>query len=381
MTYIMVTTDAELEQCCAALANSPFLALDTEFLREKTYYSILALIQVANDSLTYIIDPIALDNLDKFFDLINNPDIVKVLHSARQDYEIFYNLQGELPKPIFDTQVAASLLGYGEQIGYANLVKDLLNVEVDKSQTRTDWTNRPLNEKQLSYAATDVIYLAEIYPLMLKKLTELDRTDWLTDDFNQLTDNSCYQVDQRSMWKKIKSANRLSAQKLSIVQELADWRETQAINRNLPRKRAMSDDVIVDIANQQPQTVSELREIRQINPRLKEDELKQLLNCIDTGLKKPESEWPRFARTNKPSTEQSAIVDILSAIVQLKAFQNNISPAFVCSKKDLVRLVCGDTDSDLYKGWRKILVGDDIEQFLAGSTNLHLLDGKLLLGQ
>ncbi|MDH5423419.1 MAG: ribonuclease D [Gammaproteobacteria bacterium] len=379
MTYIMVTTDAELEQCCAALANSRFLALDTEFLREKTYYSILALIQVANESLTYIIDPIALDNLHKFFELINNPNIVKVLHSARQDYEIFYNLQGELPKPIFDTQVAASLLGYGEQIGYANLVKDLLDIEVDKSQTRTDWTRRPLNEKQLSYAATDVIYLAEIYPLMQAKLKELGRTEWLTEDFKQLSDNTCYQVDQRSMWKKIKSANRLPAHKLSVVQELAAWREIQAIEKNIPRKRVMSDDVIIDIANQQPQTIAELRNIRQINPRLKEDELQQLLICIKTGLAKPEAEWPRFARSSKPSTEQSAIVDILSAIVQLKASHNNISPAFICSKKELVKLVCGDSDSNLYKGWRKVLVGDDIKRFLSGSTKLNLQDGKLLL--
>ena len=379
INYIMVTTNDELQQCCAALANSTFLALDTEFLREKTYYSKLALIQVANESSTYVIDPLALDNLDDFLELINNPDVIKVLHSARQDYEIFYNLQGHLPKPIFDTQVAASLLGYGEQIGYANLVKNLLDIEVDKSQTRTDWTRRPLNQKQLAYAASDVIHLAEIYPIMQQKLNDLNRADWLTNDFKQLTNISCYQIDQRSLWKKIKSANRLPARKLSIVQELADWRESQAIKRNLPRKRAMSDDVIVDIANQQPQTIAELREIRQINPRLNEQDLKQLLQCVNAGLDKPESEWPRFSRIHKPSTEQSAIVDILSAIVQLKASENSISPAFICSKKELVKLVCGDADSNLYQGWRKMLVGEDIKQFLLGQTNLHLLDNKLLL--
>jgi len=375
----MVTTDSELEACCTALADSTFLALDTEFLREKTYYSKLALIQVANETLTYIIDPLALDNLDKFFALINQQHITKVLHSASQDYEIFYNLQGKLPKPIFDTQVAASLLGYGEQIGYANLIKSILDIDVDKSQTRTDWTRRPLNEKQLAYAASDVIYLAQIYPLLLQKLTELNRADWLSDDFEYLTKNSTYQVDQRAMWKKIKSANRLPASKLSIVQELADWRETQAIQKNIPRKRAMSDDVIVDIANQQPKTIDQLREIRQINPRLSEQQLKQLLQCIEAGINKPEADWPRFARKQKPSTEQAAIVDILSAIVQLKAAENQISPAFICSKKDLVKLVCGESDSHLYQGWRKNLVGEAIKQFLSGQSNLHLSDNKLLL--
>lgn len=375
----MVTTPDELEQCCVALADSPFLALDTEFLRETTYYSKLALIQIGNESTTYIIDPLALNDLTPFFKLVNNPDVVKVLHSARQDYEIFYNLQGDLPKPIFDTQVAASLLGYGEQIGYANLVKNLLDVDVDKSQTRTDWTKRPLNQKQLEYAASDVIYLAKIYPIMQQKLTDLNRTDWLADDFEQLTSIACYQVDQRSMWKKIKSANRLSGKRLSIVQELVDWRETQAIKKNIPRKRAMSDDVIVDIANQHPTNISELRAIRQISPRLQEHELKQLLSCIEAGENKPESEWPHFSRAKKPSTQQSAIVDILSAIVQLKASENNISPAFICSKKDLIKLVCGDTDNALYKGWRKLLVGDDIKRFLLGETNIHLSNNKLLL--
>lgn len=381
MNYITVTSQQELEQCCNALAGSSFLAIDTEFLREKTYYSKLALIQVANESLTYIIDPIAIENLDIFFELINNTAITKVLHSASQDYEIFYNLQGELPKPIFDTQVAASLLGYGEQIGYANLVKNLLDIEVDKSQTRTDWTRRPLNAKQLDYAASDVIYLAQIYPIMQNKLEELGRTEWLNDDFKQLTERSRYQVDQRTMWKKIKSANRLPAKKLSIVQELADWRETQAIKRNIPRKRAMSDDVIVDIANQQPKTITELKEIRQINPRLSDKDMEQLLNCIHTGLSKPEAEWPRFARKHKANTEESAIIEILSAIIQLKAAENNISPAFICNKKDLVNLVAGETESILYQGWRNVLVGETLKRFLAGELRLHIQNNKAVLEQ
>jgi len=375
----MITTSQALKECCNELANSHFLALDTEFLREKTYFPKLALIQIANESSTYVIDPLAIDNLDDFFTLVNNPDITKVLHSARQDYEIFFNLQGHLPKPIFDTQVAASLLGYGEQIGYANLIKNLLDIDVDKSQTRTDWTKRPLNDKQLDYAASDVIHLAKVYPMMLKRLDELNRTNWLDDDFKQLTSEETFQADKRSMWKKIKSANRLPSKKLSIVQELADWRETQAILQDRPRKHVLSDDSIVDIANQQPDTISGIREIRQINPRLKEPDFKQLLECVRTGLNKPESEWPKFASKHKPSMEQSAIVDILSVIVQISAAENQISPAFICNKKDLVKIVCGDADSPLYKGWRKQLVGESIKQFLSGNSNIHLEDNKLVL--
>jgi len=379
MSYTVVTSAEELTQCCEALACSSFLALDTEFLRERTYYPKLALIQVANETSTYVIDPLALDNLDAFFNLVNNPDITKVLHSARQDYEIFFNLQGKLPAPIFDTQIAASLLGYGEQIGYANLIKSLLDIEVDKSQTRTDWTRRPLNNKQLSYAASDVIHLAEVYPMMMDKLEELGRTDWLNDDFDQLTQVKTFQVDKRAMWKKIKSANRLPAKKLSIVQELADWRETRAIELDRPRKHVLSDDVIVDIANQQPSNTAELKQIRQINPRLNDQELKQLLACIDTGRNKPEAEWPRFERAQKPSAEQAAIVDVLSVIVQMNAAQNQISPAFICNKKDLVRIVTGATDSPLYQGWRQKLVGQSIRQFLEGDSSIHLRNNQLIL--
>ncbi len=379
MSYTIVTTADELTQCCEALAGSPFLALDTEFLRERTYYPKLALIQVANDTSTYVIDPLVLGDLDAFFSLINNPDITKVLHSARQDYEIFFHLQGKLPAPIFDTQIAASLLGYGEQIGYANLIKSLLNIDVDKSQTRTDWTRRPLNNKQLAYAASDVIHLAEVYPMMLNKLEELGRTDWLDDDFNQLTKPETFQVDKRTMWKKIKSANRLPAKKLSIVQELTDWRESRAIELNRPRKHVLSDDVIVDIANQQPSSTAELKQIRQINPRLNDQELKQLLTCIDTGRNKPEAEWPRFERAHKPSAEQAVIVDVLSVIVQMNAAQNQISPAFICNKKDLVHIVTGATDSPLYQGWRQKLVGQSIRQFLEGNSSIHLRNNQLIL--
>jgi len=379
MNYQMVSTLDELKACCNALENSSFLALDTEFLREKTYFPKLALIQIANETSTYVIDPLAIEDLSDFFELVNKPKITKVLHSARQDYEIFFNLQGHLPKPIFDTQIAASLLGHGEQIGYANLIKSLLTIEVDKSQTRTDWTKRPLNNKQLDYAASDVIYLARVFPMMLKKLDELNRTHWLDDDFEQLTNESTFQADKRSMWKKIKSANRLPSQKLSIVQELADWRETQAIAQNRPRKHVLSDDSIVDIANQQPESIAGIREIRQINPRLKDHDFKQLLACVQTGLNKPEDEWPKFARKHKPTMEQSAIVDILSVIVQISAAENQISPAFICNKKDLVNIVCGETDSPLYQGWRKQLVGESINQFLTGNSNIHLQDKKLVI--
>lgn len=379
MNYTLITTNEALKSCCQTLEGSSFLALDTEFLREKTYYPKLALIQIANENSTFVIDPLAIDDLGDFFELVNNPAITKVLHSARQDYEIFYHLQGKLPAPIFDTQIAASLLGYGEQIGYANLVKNLLDIDVDKSQTRTDWTRRPLNNKQLDYAASDVIHLAEIYPLLLDKLHKLNRLEWLNDDFDQLTHTELFVVDGRSMWKKIKSANRLPPKKLSIVQELADWREQRAIEKDRPRRHVLSDESIIDIANQQPETIDKIRAIRQLNPRLSETELGELLACIEKGCNKPESEWPRFPKIRKPTPDQAAIADILHVIVQINAAKNQISPSFICNKKDLTNLASGESDSPLYHGWRKQLVGESIRRFLAGQSNIHLEDNQLIL--
>ena len=229
MTAIQyIDTPQKLDELCRQIAKESWLALDTEFLREKTYYPKFCLLQIATPEWVACVDPIALNDLSALFEAIYNPAITKVFHSCRQDLEIFYQLTGKIPQPIFDTQIAAPLLGFQENPGYAMLVSSFLNINLSKAHTRTDWTVRPLSQAQLQYAADDVIYLCQIYQTMLKKLAELNRLDWLENDFAMLNDPELYDISPENAWLKIRGKNKLTGKQLSIVQTLAEWREQTA---------------------------------------------------------------------------------------------------------------------------------------------------------
>jgi ribonuclease D len=248
----VVDTDAGLAELCDGLRGQPVLALDTEFLREKTYRAQLCLLQVAAEGVIACVDPLALENLDPLLDIIYDPNVTKVMHSARQDMEIFFDLRGDLPKPLFDSQVAATLLGFGEQVGYANLVKGMLGVELDKMHTRTDWTQRPLDEAQIEYAADDVRYLFKIYHQQAEALKAKGRLDWLQEDFDELTDVNTYSPPEETLWTKVKGRQKLKGVQLAILRDLAVWRENQAKKINRPRRWILKDDVMVDMSRFAP---------------------------------------------------------------------------------------------------------------------------------
>jgi ribonuclease D len=226
-----IDTSAALTVVCAQLRGNPWLILDTEFLREKTYYPKLCLLQVATPDLIACIDPLALEDLTPLLDVIYDEGIMKVLHAARQDMEIFFHLRNALPAPVFDTQIAALLLGYPDQIGYGNLVKETLGIELDKLHSRTDWSRRPLSDEQIRYAAEDVFYLAQVYRHLVEKLTGLGRLDWLSEDFARLTQVELYSNDPEQAWLKVRGSNRLRGPSLAVLQALAQWRETVARDR------------------------------------------------------------------------------------------------------------------------------------------------------
>ena len=234
MNALYVDTPQALTQLCKQLQHSPWFALDTEFIREKTFYPRLCLLQVANTQHLACIDVLALNDLSPLLDILYDPASTKVLHSAHQDLEIFYHLRGALPTPIFDTQLAATLLGLGEQIGYAALVKTLLKIDLDKSQTRTDWSCRPLDPAQLSYAADDVRYLGQIYQQQRQELEQRQRLDWLTEDFTALCDPARYRVDVDQAWQRIKGQQRLRGVQLAVLRTLAAWREQRASSLDRP---------------------------------------------------------------------------------------------------------------------------------------------------
>ena len=236
---------------------------------------------------------------------------------------------------------------------------------------------RPLAKNQLDYAAGDVIYLARIYPLMKQSLQQLGRLEWLEDDFDMLSHVNTYRIDGRKIWTKIKTANRLSGLKLAMVQELADWREQKAISNDQPRRRILSDDAIADISIQQPDSIQSLRSMRSINSRMTDIDLSAILDCLQKARDRSESDWPRHTRTPKPTSEQSAIADALSAILQHVSTQNNISPSFICARKELVKLAQNNLEVPSMQGWRQKLIGHHFLQFLNGESKLYIKNNEI----
>jgi len=367
-----INTPEQLEQLCTQINKETWLALDTEFLREKTYYPKFCLLQIATPEWVACVDPIALPNLDTLFAAIYNPAIVKVFHSCRQDLEIFYQLSGKLPTPVFDTQIAAPLLGFQENPGYAMLVSSLLNINLDKAHTRADWSKRPLSEGEITYAADDVIYLCKIYQLMQKKLAELGRSEWLKQDFAELENPELYQVRPEQAWLKIKGKNKLTGKQLSIIQTLSEWREKAAQIENHPKSWLLRDEMLFDIAKLQPETVADLSNIRGLNERVKNRYGRELCLLITAAKNRPPIPLNDKGRPLKKTQQQEAILDILTAWVRVRAEENALNPIILATRKDLEELLFGDNDEcPLLHGWRYVMAGREL---------LGLLKGELLLG-
>lgn len=381
MTSIQyINTSEQLAKLCDQIKKEPWLALDTEFLREKTYYPKFCLLQIATPEWVACIDPIAIPKLDELFEAIYNPAIVKVFHSCRQDLEIFYQLTGKLPAPIFDTQIAAPLLGFQDNPGYAMLVSSLLSVNLNKAHTRTDWSKRPLTEAQIEYAADDVVYLCQIYQIMVQKLTELGRIDWLEHDFEELGNPAHYEVTPERAWLKIKGKNKLTGRQLSIIQCLAQWREKNAQAENRPKSWLLRDELLFDLAKLQPETVEELANVRGINERTVNRYGKELSHLIATAKNRTPLPLNEKHRLPKKNQQQEAILDILTALVRIRAEENSLNPSILASRKDLEVLLFNDDDEcALLHGWRFTMAGRELVGLLKGDLLLGIESGKLVI--
>ena len=373
MTTIQyINTTEQLMQLCEQINAAEWLALDTEFLREKTYYPKFCLLQIATPDWVACVDPIALTDLEPLFKAIYNPNLVKVLHSCHQDLEIFYQLTKKVPNPIFDTQVAAPLLGYQDNPGYAMLVSSLLNINLNKAHTRADWSKRPLTEEQIQYAADDVIYLCQIYQLMLKKLAELGRSDWLKEDFKALEDPANYHVLPEQAWLKIRGKNKLTAKQLSIVQVLAEWREQAAQTENRPKSWLLRDELLFDMAKQQPENVTDMANIRGINERTVQRYGRKLCELMTLAKNREPVPHNEKNRSAKKTQQHEAILDILTALVRIRAEENALNPNILATRKDLEVLMFNEEeDCPLLHGWRYSMAGKEL---------VGLLKGELLFG-
>lgn len=376
--FELLETTQSLQDFVEKIADCEWLALDTEFLREKTYYSKLCLVQIEAEGHRACIDPLSIDDLTPLYDLLKNPDIIKVLHAAHQDLEIFNNLLGQVPAPIFDTQIAAAVLGLGDQMGYARLIEKMLNVTLPKTQTRTDWSKRPLKSAQLEYAIDDVRYLAKIYPKMHEQLVSKDRLKWLDKDFERVENPQTYAIHARERWKKVRGNQVLKRPQLAVLRELAEWREKLAEKTNRPRKWILSDDILLDISRQQPSNKNELMDIRGLSSERVEKNHAIWLKLIQTGSHCKEADMPELPRSKKPTPAQNTLIDMLMLVLQIQAKKHGITPMVIASRKQIANMVQSG-DSTLSDDWRGAMVNEPFADIIAGKKILRVIDRKVEL--
>nr|CAA6799671.1 MAG: Ribonuclease D (EC [uncultured Thiotrichaceae bacterium] len=351
--------------------SAKWAMLDTEFIREKTYSPKLCLIQVATEDTQACIDPLAISDLSPFFDWIYREDMVKVFHAAWQDLEIVYQLSNAIPTPVFDTQIAAAVMGLGDQMGYARLIEQLLGIQLDKSQSRTDWSRRPLNQKQLEYAIGDVTYLRDIYPILLKQLEESGRLSWLKKSFSHLEDATQYEPDPRAIWRRVKGVQLLKPIQLTALRELAAWREEQAIRKNLPRRWLMSDEVLIDIVRMKVADIDSFEQVRGLKKEQIARNGKLWLSLIEAGQALPREEWPELPKKRKLDTQLSLVADLLMVLVNQQARENNISPPMIATRSQVEKMLSEGREK-LSDDWRGSLMNEAFSDLLSGKAAMRI---------
>ncbi len=375
----MYIADQEtLEAFIERAHSSSILAIDTEFLREKTYYAQLCLLQMATDVDSVIIDPFKIDNLNVLQALLQDEHITKLFHAGSQDLEILLRYTGTLAKPVFDTQIAAALLGHTQQIGYAALVQSECDVLLKKIESYTDWSRRPLSESQLEYAADDVLYLPVLYKKMKLKLEQKGRLHWLDDDFERLSDPACYREDPRERFRRLKRVSQLSRKQLAAAQEVTAWREKQAQKRDIPRKWVLTDEQIVEACKREALNLDSLFAVRGIKEKLNTNDARTVVSLIRKGLESPREFWPVLDKRKRNEPNVDVELDLMGALARTRAKEHGIAFQTLAPHDDLVRLARGYTQGvSLLTGWRKKLVGAELLDLLANRISLGCKDGEL----
>ncbi|MFN4092427.1 MAG: ribonuclease D [Brevundimonas sp.] len=368
-----ITTTEVLREFCALLANQPFITVDTEFMRETTYWPKLCLIQAASPTDAAIIDPLA-EGLDMtpFLDLMRDESILKVFHAARQDVEIFVKL-GAMPKPMFDTQVAAMAAGFGDQVSYEALVRQMLRQEVDKGSRFTDWARRPLSEAQLVYALGDVTHLAALYPKLRDRLQKEGRLDWVMAEMGDLTDPALYDTDPEKAWKRLKP-KKFSAKYLAAFVATAQWRERSAQDRDQPRGRILKDEAIDEIASQTPTDPEAFNRLRSVPKGFGGSRLGiELAAELKRVLEDPEAHAPKLERPAHNQPAPPSVVELLKVLLKAKSDNAGVATKLIANVADLEKIALSDeADVDALKGWRRQLFGEDALKLKRGEIALVL---------
>ena len=377
----MYVTDTEtLVSLVEQLRRAPAVGIDTEFMRERTYFARLCLIQIASDDVAAIIDPLAIDDLSPLLELVSDPRVVKIFHAGSQDLEIFYRLLGAVTAPVFDTQVAATLAGFQQQVGYGALVREMLDVQLDKGDTYTDWSKRPLSDTQVEYALNDVRYLPEMYRRLVAELDKEGRTSWLAADFGRMEDPATYEPLPEEQWRRVKRVSSLNRRQLALAREVAAWRELEAQRRDVPKRWVLGDESIVEIARRGPKTANELAAVRGVSDKVNRAAQKGILEAVGRGLAVPEADLPSIAKRKRVQGDVDGAVDLMIALVRTRAREHGVAMPLLASRDDLERLAGGEREaSPLLEGWRRSMVGDELVRLLDGSIAMRLVDGILVI--
>lgn len=373
-----ITTTIELTEACERLARHPFVTVDTEFLRESTYYPQLCIAQMASADEAVVVDALAggLD-LAPFFALMANENIVKVFHAARQDIEIVWHRASLIPHPIFDTQVAAMVLGYGDSISYDQLVQRITGDMLDKSHRFTDWTRRPLTQAQLEYAVSDVTHLRDVYQKLLADLGRRGRTEWVSEEMDVLTSPETYKLDPENAWLRLRTRVR-KPKELAVLIAVAAWREREAKSRDIPRQRVLKDDLVADIAVQAPTTIERLAALRALPKGFERSKWGlEIPDIVKQGLTRDPKTLPSLER-NKAAPNGAAIVELLKVLLRMTAEQHAVAAKVIATVDDLEQIAADDqADVPAMKGWRRELFGEKALSLKKGRLALALEKGRV----
>ncbi|MEM6823543.1 MAG: ribonuclease D [Pseudomonadota bacterium] len=372
---ITLTTTEALAAFCDRAAKAPYVTVDTEFLRERTYYAKLCLVQLAipgdADDDAVLVDPLAEGlSLDPLYVLFRNESVVKVFHAARQDLEIFFVEADTIPKPLFDTQVAAMVAGFGEQVGYETLVRKVAKASLDKTSRFTDWSRRPLTEAQKSYALADVTHLRVIYEHLSTELEKRGRRDWVEEELGVLTDPETYVVEPNEAWRRLKTRTN-SGRFLAVARELARFRESHAQRKNIPRTRVFKDDALMEIASTKPRSASDLGRSRLLQREARRGEIAEgILAAVSAGLETDPEDFPEIDRSRDKLQVNPALADLLRVLLKAKSEKAGVAQKLIATASELDEIASGLRDVSALKGWRRKVFGEDA---------LRLCDGEIAL--
>ncbi len=374
----IITTTDELAAFSNELRKRPFFAVDTEFMREKTYWPILCLIQAAADGVEAIIDPMAPDiDLDPFLKVLSDRETLKIFHAARQDVEIFFHMTGEAPAPLFDTQIAAMACGFGEQIGYEPLVRTLVGASIDKAHRFTDWSRRPLSQSQLSYALSDVTHLRDAYPILKSRLEKDGRHAWVEEEMNALRDASLYNMKPEDAWARLKLRG-VRPGDFGPIMKLAEWREREAQEKNLPRNRIIKDDAIFELARLKPATTADLAGARAIPTGFERSRAAAgILEAVAEGRAIPRDKLPKLEKPERKTPPSPDVVELLKVLLKRQSELSDVAARLIATTQDIESIALGEKTSAALHGWRREIFGELAEKMLRGEIALRLNRGAI----